>query len=520
MKHRKRLIIAAMLSMSLLATACSGGSNGANSETNAPSQTNAPAKEEPIVLTINPNTWSIPTNDGNEIQKYLEEKYNVKIVNMRATDENFKVKVSAGEIPDIFPHNISEGDMVNYARQGVIASISVDEIKQYMPSYVADVEAVDPDAWDTGLYDGKNWGVPRVWLNGSYGFIPTYNGAWLKAIGYNEAPKTLEEYEDVVYKFRNNDPDGNGKKDTFAFTTRGTGNQQFNEIYAAYGVNPYQFMLAADGSVTWGGLSDQAKEALKLLQKWYKDGVLDPEFITDNNDTITQKWNNKKIGLIDYKMYHHLFGQIESDEANGIEAVYGKGLIGPSGKPLSMSNGAKQVPLLFGAQVEKDEKKRIKILQILEDLVSNDEAYLKTTFGNEGVSYELKDGAAEALEPYKSDNNKVLELGYGGYYNPMGERSLTMWKYHFSPEKLAFRDKVNEGSELITDILGPTPLEAKSKYSATLTPLQDEYYVKAIIGTDDIDKTFEEFKQNWLKSGGKELLEEADKVYQERQSAK
>ena len=77
---------------------------------------------------------------------------------MRATDENFKVKVSAGEIPDIFPHNISEGDMVNYARQGVIASISVDEIKQYMPSYVADVEAVDPNAWDTGLYDGKNWG--------------------------------------------------------------------------------------------------------------------------------------------------------------------------------------------------------------------------------------------------------------------------------------------------------------------------------------------------------------------------
>ncbi|MGO4373695.1 hypothetical protein AB4Z21_23610, partial [Paenibacillus sp. MCAF20] len=172
------------------------------------------------------------------------------------------------------------------------------------------------------------------------------------------------------------------------------------------------------------------------------------------------------------------------------------------------------------AQVEKDEKKRIKILQILEDLVSSDDAYLKTVFGTEGVSYELKDGAAEALEPYKSDTNKMLELGYGGYYNPLGERSLKMWKYHFSAEKLAFRDTLNEGNELITDILGPTPLEAKSKYSATLNPLQDEYYVKAIIGTDNIDKTFEEFKENWLRSGGKDLLEEATKVYQERQAAK
>ncbi|SFF20774.1 putative aldouronate transport system substrate-binding protein [Paenibacillus algorifonticola] len=517
MKNRKRLIVAAMLSMTLVATACS---NGAGSETNAPSQSNAPDKEETIVLTINPSTWSIPTNDDNEIQKYVEEKYNVKIVNMRATDENFKVKVSAGEIPDIFPHNISEGDMVNYARQGVIASISVDEIKQYMPTYTADVETVDPNAWDIGFYDGKNWGVPRVWLNGSYGFIPTYNGAWLKAIGYNEAPKTLEEYEDVVYKFRNNDPDRNGQKDTYAFTTRGTGNQQFNEIYAAYGVNPYQFMLADDGTVTWGGLSDQAKEALKLLQKWYKDGVLDPEFLTDNNDTITQKWNNKKIGILDHNMYHHLFNQIETNKANGIEPVYGKGLIGPAGKSLAMSNGALQVPLLFGAQVEKDEKKMIKILQILEDLVSNDDAYLKTAFGLEGVSYELKDGAAEALEPYKSNNDKVLELGYGGYYNPLVERSLSMWKYHFSPAKMEFRETLNEGIETISDLLGPTPLEAKSKYSATLNPLQDEYYVKAIIGTDHIDKTFEEFKQNWLKSGGEEMLEEATKVYQERQTAK
>jgi putative aldouronate transport system substrate-binding protein len=523
MKNRKKLVVAGLLTMSMLAAACSGNSNGANSGSTATPQngaSNAPdAQEETIEITVNPNTWFIPTEDGNEIQKYVEEKYNVKIVNMRATDDNFKVKVAGGEIPDIFPHTIGEADMLNFARQGVIANISVDEIKKYMPSYTADVEAIDPDAWAIGYYDGKNWGIPRVWLNGSYGFIPTYNGDWLKAIGYDEPPKTLEEYEDVLYKFRNNDPDQNGKKDTYGFSSRGIGAQQFNEVYASFGVNPYHFMDAGDGTVTWGGITDQAKEAVKLLQKWYKEDLIDPEFLTDNNDTIVQKWNNKKIGLISHNMYHHLYNMIDANTANGINAAYGPGLVGPAGKQLVMSNGAKQVPLLLGVQVEKDEKKRIKILQILEDLVTNEDAYLTTLFGIKGVSYELQDGAAVPIEPYKDNPDKMKEMGIGGYYNPLGERSTTMWKFHFTADKLAFRDKLNEGNETVKDILGPTPLESKAKYAATLDPLQQEYYAKAIIGKDDIDKTFEEFKQNWLKSGGQELIDEATKVYQERQAA-
>ena len=103
----------------------------------------------------------------------------------------------------------------------MIASISVDEIKKYMPTYVKEVEEIDPHAWDVGMIDGKNYGVPRIWLNGAYGFIPTYNGEWLKAIGYDEPPTTLEQLEDVLTKFRNNDPDGNGKKDTYGMSGRG-----------------------------------------------------------------------------------------------------------------------------------------------------------------------------------------------------------------------------------------------------------------------------------------------------------
>lgn len=526
MKKGMKLGIALLLSFSLLAAGCSSNGNGnnVNNTSAAEGAANTPAaKEAPIEITFAASTWDVPTEDNNYVQKYLEQKYNVKIINMRVTDENFKLKIAANEIPDIFPQTPTETDMVTWAKQGVIANVSVDEIKQYMPKYVTDVESVDPNAWDIGLVDGKNYGIPRVWLNGSTGFIPTYNNGWLKAIGYSEPPKTLEEFEDVLTKFRNNDPDGNGQKDTYGMSGRGKNarNQLFNEVYAAYGVNPYQFMEASDGTITWGGIMNESLEATKQLNKWYNSDLIDPEFMTDDNGLMGQKFNSKKIGIIDTNMYHHLFGQLQTFTDNGIEPAFGKGLIGPAGKSLEMSNGALQTPLMLGVQVEKDDKKRIKILQILEEIATNDETYLTTAFGESGVSYEMKDGIPVLIAPYDTEGDKRLQLGIGGFYNPLIERAVTTWKFHMPQDKLDFKAKVTAGNELITDVLGPTVLESKGKYFANLSALQDEFYTKAIIAKNagDVDKLFEDFKSQWLKAGGQEILDEATKIYQERRAA-
>ena len=41
----------------------------------------------------------------------------------------------------------------------------------------------------------------------------------MEAVGATEAPNTLEEMEELLIKFRNEDPDGNGEKDTYALGT-------------------------------------------------------------------------------------------------------------------------------------------------------------------------------------------------------------------------------------------------------------------------------------------------------------
>src|SRR5690606_1086118 len=194
-----------LLSLSLVLSACSGSGSTSNSEgdnnpsnkgtNNAVSESSTP-QEEPIEI-VWANNFSAPEADGNYVQTELEQRFNVKIKNIKLErwgwKEQFSVYLASGEIPDIFPIDANETDMATWAEQGVIASLDRAEIEANMPNYAAALNSYDPDSWQVGLIDGKNWGIPKFWPPGDDGFIPGYNETWLKNIGYNEPPKTLEE---------------------------------------------------------------------------------------------------------------------------------------------------------------------------------------------------------------------------------------------------------------------------------------------------------------------------------------
>ncbi|MNC33798.1 hypothetical protein D3C75_822060 [compost metagenome] len=181
-----------------------------------------------------------------------------------------------------------------------------------------------------------------------------------------------------------------------------------------------------------------------------------------------------------------------------------------------MANGSLQPPLLFGAQLEKDEAKRIKILQILEYVTTDDEGYLTTIFGEEGNSYNMEGDLAVITEA-ATGTELMNELGVG-FYNPFGGKVNSMLKHHYSPEKLAFKEKVTnvEGLTVLTDLMQSTVMTTKAQYEAILNTLQAQYYIKAISGEANTDKDFDDFKAQWLNSGGQAELDEAQKIYEER----
>ncbi|WP_029192513.1 extracellular solute-binding protein [Paenibacillus harenae] len=514
-------LMALALSVSLVTAGCSGAGNTRAYDSNLSNGAESSSQDAPIEITW-ANNFNTPEKDGNYVQTELEKKFNVKINNVhleRVTwKEQITVLLASGDIPDIFPIDATETDMVLWADQGIIASIDPAEIKAHMPKFTAALNSVDSGAWSVGQYNGKNWGIPKVWPGGLDGFMPGYNEAWLKNIGYSEPPKTLEELEDVLTKFVNDDPDKNGRKDTFGLTGRGKLTEQlFTSIFSAHGISPYQFKMGAEGKIVYGGITEETRMALKLLNKWYKSGLIDPEFITTDNNEINNKFAGRKVGMVDNMKWVNFHKDSSFVTKPGLE----KGEViqpaspfpAPDGEPYGFAYGARQAPVLLGKQLEEDEKKRHKMMEILEYVSTDSEGYLLTGFGQLGVSYEMEGDLAIAKT---EEEFAAWKFGAGHFYNPLSSIDVTMQKHTTKPDVLELKEKLSPLVTPLFDILGPAVLTSKPKYWGNLKTLQDTYLIKAIAGEADTDKDFDSFKEYWLRFGGREVTDEVNKVFAER----
>lgn len=525
MKIRKGSMVAttAVLTGSLLLSACSSKQGG--TEVSGSPLPSTPAAEKPIEIKW--VGWYPPDNDDSYAQKFLEKKFNIKITNVKldrtTADQQLNVKLSSGEIPDVIPAFSTINGYANLVKQGIAAELPIEEIRKNMPNYAKFIDSTDKSLWNIGLIDGKNYGIPRTYAEGDAYFIPSYNTAWLQAIGYSSPPKTLTELEDVLTKFRNNDPDGNGKKDTYGFSARGKdtlgSNQIFNTVFGAYGVNPNGWMLV-DGKLKFGITLDGARQAFKTLNKWYKAELLDPEFITEDWNQYRSKFVNGKVGMIDQALWYHLdpSGAIGTDaQKAGMKFTVGQPLAGPDGKQHGISQGVGVVPTIMSAAAYKDEKKREKIYELLDALAMDPETYLAVVYGQKGVHYDEVDGAAVPKAEYADQQKAGAIAGIGYYFGLFKSNTLT--NLDRPKSQLDLRAAIVQKDVVrINDKLPNAILPSWMKNSDAISKLIKEYEINFITGAADTDKGFDDFVAQLNKLGLQEATEEANKLYADRTS--
>lgn len=136
-----------------------------------------------------------------------------------------------------------------------------------------------------------------------YGFAPTYgNGcvtyvkqAWLDAVGLKaEDIKTYDDYYNMLLKFHNEDPDGDGVTgNTYGVIAAGfVGNEApYVNYLPEFWQDAYPAILQDDNGTWYDGFqTDATKAALLRLQQAYKDGAIDPETLTASTKIAREKW--------------------------------------------------------------------------------------------------------------------------------------------------------------------------------------------------------------------------------------
>ncbi|MBD2870606.1 extracellular solute-binding protein [Paenibacillus arenilitoris] len=511
--------ISAVLLGSLLLAACSGnngggeggGTNGAG-EGGGPGGAAAPI--EISWLSFNP-----PDKDGTEVQKALEEKFGVKFKNIRVERQKYNeqlfLKISAGEIPDVI-YTESPGQLAELAQQGVLAELPEAEIRSEMAEYAPTLDELDPSLWTYGLYDGKSYGVPLAWPIGNLPFLSGYNAEWLNKIGYAEPPTNLEEFEDVLRKFRNDDPDGNGAKDTYGISAAGADRRNFTSVFGAFGIKP-EWMVDENGVVYNGLITDQAREAFRLLQKWYKEDLIDKEFITKNAQDAHNDFYNRKVGIRDWMSFQFdptvgILGVAFKASNPDNEIVVGKPLEGPDGPGTALSYGSKNGFIAMGKPVAEDEAKKKKIYELLNALATDEETFLLASFGIEGEHYDLVDGVAASKPEFASEANK-LSIGAGLFYGIFTQKSTLMEKHDYPKSSLEFAAAMDEGMEGRKHYAVPWSVPEVAEQYPDLGTLETESYIKFITGELDLDEDFDKFVSDWKTMGGQALTDAINEKY-------
>lgn len=225
-------------------------------------------------------------------EKFPEVDFQLEPILYSAYKEKFPVLMAAGDLPDIFQTN-AQSYLPQLVAGNLIASLD-DALKTYGKDIVGNARE---GHLAFGKYSGKQYSIP-----GSYSlkyFAQNIRMDWLENLG-KAVPKTMDEFREVARAFTFNDPDGNGKDDTYGTAFR----QNINFIdsfFHAYGVAPNHHQIGMwrirNGKHTNDWVQPEMKEALKNLASWYKEGIIHPESLTlDWN----QWWNlylQNKVGM-------------------------------------------------------------------------------------------------------------------------------------------------------------------------------------------------------------------------------
>jgi putative aldouronate transport system substrate-binding protein len=339
---------------------------------------------------------------------------------------------------------------------------------------------------------------------------------WLKNVGITKLPTTLDELYAVAKAFTFSDPDKNGKADTYGFGGAGLHPNpmfwQFQTVMGAYGVHPQKWIVE-DGQVTFGAVANGYKEFLKTMAKWYKDGVIDPEFITDQNATYGNKIGAGRLGLYDgHPTYFDLSNKaypasiINQKDPNALFVIL-EPPKGPQGKSGAISYGL--VPdwgMQFGAKTS--DEKVVRAMQIGE-ATNNDIKLMRAIIGGkEGVSYDL---AGEQVI-YKTG---VVPAEFGAnLYRTTMVQTWERARVLLSPAAVTLIEPSTK-HPLLTDVVNPGKVNAATMdkiNQADMDKLAKEYYFNAIAGKIDVDATWAAYVKQFNDLGNTLKTEAARKL--------
>jgi putative aldouronate transport system substrate-binding protein len=493
---------------------------------------------------------SLPAGDSpenNQYTRYVKDNLNIdtKIVWQAQTgkdyDQKVNLSIASNDLPDALV--VKDTQFRQMVKSGQLADLTDVYNKYASPAMKHIIETTNGLALKAVTVDGKMYALPNVTTESDMVHMMWIRKDWLDKLGL-QPPKTMDDLEKVAKAFVEQDPDGNGKKDTIGITGPQLGglinadfinpnnnNYGFDPIFASYHSYPGFWLKGADGKTVYGSLQPETKQALSKLRDLYANGLIDKEMSIrkDAQELIKNGTSGIYFGLWWAGGYGPLADAIKNNpKANwqayaaplDVNGEFTPHMGNPTNQYLVVRKGYEhpEAAIQMENLLLRDESKfnvdvnigNYPLRVVFAPMDEMDVTYktlkeiLAGTKKPEDIDmpgYKLLKADAQNVKKVKLEPYDKYDIQY---WNPNAD--LGVWKRMYST------------------FVGMAPLQQpyKKTYSVTYTQtktvaskwttldkLEKETFLKIIMGAAPLD-SFDKFVQDWKRQGGDQILTEID----------
>ncbi|GIO59738.1 ABC transporter substrate-binding protein [Paenibacillus cineris] len=403
---KKTIGLAAVLSLLLAGCSTESGSKPAEPDRNASgtdiqltSPGTYPLVQEKTTLKVmvrgNPLVENFETN---EFTKWYEEKTNVhiewEVVPEQSMQEKLNLVLASEDYPDVIMGlNISPSQQMIYGSQGAFLPLNDLIEKQGLQTKKMFQDNPEIKSMITAI-DGNIYALPEV--NDCYHCSMSQKmwiyEPWLKKLNL-KMPETTEDLYQVLKAFKEQDPNGNGKKDEIplAITQKSWRSSIDAFLMNSFIYNPiygsgYKHMFVKEGKVDVGYNKPEWREGLRYIQKLYQEGLIAQESFTQDENQLIQLGENQDAVIMGASTGGHqgVFTQLLGDSGRWLEYKAVPPLKGPKGKRFAAVDTTALTP---GAFVITKKAKNPELAMRWADGLYEKEQTLRSVYGRPGQEW-------------------------------------------------------------------------------------------------------------------------------------
>ncbi|MGX8706185.1 MAG: extracellular solute-binding protein, partial [bacterium] len=455
-------------------------------------------------------------------------------------DQKLNIALSIGDIPEFV--NVNALQMKQLAEAGLIMPLE-DIYEEYASDFTKEIMlATGTSPFDAATINGHLYGLPNVDSTLMIADLLWVRTDWLEKLNL-PIPTTMDELIETAKAFCAADFDGNGEADTVGI---GIAKDLWGQLFSLRGffngfdAYPGIWVEDAEGKLVYGSVLPGAKDALTKLHEMYEAGLIDPEFGVKDGVRVAEATTAGKCGLFfgaQWNAIYPLQGNVNLDKDAQWRAVP---IVSATGNPVKAQT---DVGTLSWTVVRSDVAHPEAVVKMFNVFIDknwgpdNENGIYYAPLDSESIwklspvvptNPDKNSDAFMTLEQYRQD---------GGRSAPSDERKVTGEAYSILEKLKAFEsgsedgfalwgweriygadgaygvliDYQNKGMLQDNRFVG-APTETMTSRMSALEALQDEVFIRIILGESPVDE-FDKFVSDFNALGGREITEEVNEWY-------